>query len=124
MASLESLFEDLRISARLLRKRRECVPLAILTLAIGTISNTAIFSLANAAFFRPLPYPNAERLAFLWQNNVRTGETEGLVSYPNFADWRSQSRSFTDMAFYVSGKSTLAGNGDVERTPSALVSVN
>jgi putative ABC transport system permease protein len=123
-SGLESLFADLRISARLLRKSPGFAALAILTLAIGTSANTAIFSLANAAFFRPLPYPNAERLAFLWQNNQRTGQSEGLVSYPNFADWRSQSRTFSDMAFFMSGKSILSGNGDAERTPGALVSVN
>jgi putative ABC transport system permease protein len=66
------LFEDLRIGARLLRKNPGFAALAILTLAIGISANTAIFSLANAAFFRPLPYPNAERLAFLWQNNRTT----------------------------------------------------
>jgi predicted permease len=118
------MFEDLRIGARRLHKNPGFAALAILTLAIGISANTAIFSLANAAFFRPLPYPNAERLAFLWQNNQRTGQSEGLVSYPNFADWRSQSHSFSDMAFFMGGKSILSGNGDAERTPGALVSVN
>jgi hypothetical protein len=70
------------------------------------------------------PIATAERLAFLWQDNLRTGESEGLVSYPNFADWHSQSRSLADMAFYMSGKSMLAGDAGAERTPSALVSVN
>src|SRR5580692_11604043 len=121
--SMEFFFEDLRIGARMLRKNLAFASLAVLTLAIGISANTAIFGLANAAFFRPLPYPNAERLAFLWQNNQRTGETEGLVSYPNFADWRSQSHSFRDMAFFMSGRSMLSG-GDPERTPGALVSTN
>lgn len=124
LSSLEILLEDLRIGARLLRKNPGFAALAILTLAIGIGANTAIFSLANAAFFRPLPYPSAERLAFLWQNNQRTGQSEGLVSYPNFADWRSQSHTFSNMAFFMSGKSILSGNGDAERTPGALVSVN
>ena len=124
LSGVDILLQDLRIASRLLRKNPGFATLAILTLAIGIGANTAIFSLANAAFFRPLPYPNAERLAFLWQNNQRTGQSEGLVSYPNFVDWRSQSHSFFDMAFFMSGKSILSGNGDAERTPGALVSVN
>ncbi|MGH9729352.1 MAG: hypothetical protein ACRD4V_12280, partial [Candidatus Acidiferrales bacterium] len=63
--------------------------LIVAVLAIGIGANTAIFGLANAAFFRALPFPRAERLAFLWQNNQRTGESEGAVSYPNYADWRA-----------------------------------
>jgi putative ABC transport system permease protein len=124
LTGLETLFEDFRIGARMLRKNPGFATLAVLTLAIGIAANTAIFGLANAAFFRPLPYPNAERLAFLWQNNQRTGETAGLVSYPNYADWRSESHSFADMAFFMSGKSILSGAGDPERTPGALVSPN
>ena len=116
--------QDLRIGSRLLRKSPGFAALAILTLTVGIGANTAIFSLANAAFFRPLPYPNAESLAFLWQDNQRTGQSEGLVSYPTFADWRSQSHSFSDMAFFMSGKSILSMNGEAERTPGALVSVN
>ncbi len=121
---LENLPDDFRLGMRTLRKNPGFAALALLTLAVGIGANTAIFGLANAAFFRPLPYPNAERLAFLWQNNLRTGETEGLVSYPNFEDWRSQNHSFTDMAFFMSGKSILAASSEPEFVPSALVSVN
>jgi putative ABC transport system permease protein len=121
---LDTALQDIRYGLRTLVKSPGFTAVAIITLALGIGANTAIFSLSNAAFFRPLPYPHAERLAFLWQNNFRTGETEGLVSYPNFADWRSQSRSFADMAFYMSGKSMLAGDAGAERTPSGLVSVN
>jgi putative ABC transport system permease protein len=124
LTGLETLFEDFRTGVRVLRKNPSFTTLAVLTLAIGIGANTAVFSLANAAFLRPLPYLNAERLAFLWQNNQRTGETAGLVSYPNFADWRSQSHSFADLAFFMSGKSILSGAGDPERTPGALVSTN
>ena len=98
--------------------------LVVVALAIGIGANTAIFSLANAAFFRPFPYPHADRLAFLWQSNNRTGEIEGRVSYPNFADWKTQSQSFEDMAFFTSGKSVFPGVGDPERIRGSLVSAN
>ncbi len=107
--------------------------LIVAVLAIGIGANTAVFGLANAAFFRALPYPHAERLAFLWQNNKRTGESEGAVSYPNYADWRAQSRSFEDMAFIMFASEILNGSGTAamlggpngsERIPSALVSTN
>src|SRR5580698_7294496 len=124
LSHLELLSEDFRIGARMLRKNAGFAALAVLTLAVGIGTNTAIFGLANAAFFRPLPYPDTERLAFLWQNNQHTGETEGLVSYPNFDDWRSQSHSFADMAFFMSGKSILSVAGDPVRNPGALVSTN
>ncbi|MGC1414364.1 MAG: ABC transporter permease [Candidatus Acidiferrum sp.] len=122
---LETSFRDLYFAARVLHKNPGFTSIVVLTLAIGIGANTAIFGLANAAFFRPLPYPHAERLAFLWQNNRRTGEAEGLVSYPNFSDWRSQSHSFADMAFFMSGKSILTSKGgDPEFISGGLVSVN
>jgi len=124
-AGINILFEEFRTAVRTLRKNPGFASLVVLTLAIGIGANTAIFGLANAAFFRPLPYPSAEQLAFLWQNNQRTGEAEGLVSYPNFADWRSQSHSFADMAFFMSGKSIFPNaSGDPEFIPGALVSIN
>jgi hypothetical protein len=95
---MRTLFEDFRIGPRMLRQNPGFATLAAFTLAIGRGANTAIFGLANAVFFRPLPYPHAERLAFLWQNNQRTGVTAGLVSYPNYAAWRSESHNFEDMA--------------------------
>src|SRR5215472_12238093 len=78
---LETFAQDLCYGLRMLRKSPGFTTMAVLTLALGIGANTAIFSLANAAFFRALPYPHAERLAFLWQDNQRTGETEGTVSY-------------------------------------------
>src|SRR5215831_4522492 len=66
---LETFAQDLRYGLRMLRKSPGFTTMAVLTLALGIGANTAIFSLANAAFFRALPYPHAERLAFLWQDN-------------------------------------------------------
>ena len=115
------------------RKNPGFTVVAVVTLGLGIGANTAIFSLANAAFFRGFPFSHADRLAFLWQDNTRTRETEGAVSYPNYADWRAQSRAFEDMAFIAFGKEFLTGSGAMaiitgpngaEQVPGALVSTN
>jgi putative ABC transport system permease protein len=130
---LETLWQDLRFALRQLRHNLGFAVVAVITLGLGIGANTAIFSLANAAFFRSFPFSHADRLAFLWQDNTRTGETEGAVSYPNYADWRAQSRTFEDMAFIAFGKEFLTGSGAMaiitgpngpERVPGALVSTN
>jgi predicted permease len=121
---MTDLMLQLRYALRTALKSPGVSCLAVLALAIGIGANTAIFSLANAAFFRPLPYAHADRLAFLWQSNERTGEIEGRVSYPNYADWRAQNQSFEDLAFFTSGKSVFAGAGNPERITGALVSAN
>jgi len=130
---LEQLWQDVRFGLRQLRRNPGFTSVAVITLALGIGANTAVFSLANAAFFRSFPFPHADRLAFLWQDNTRMGETEGAVSYPNYADWRAQSRTFEDMAFIAFGKEFLTGSGPMsvitgpngpERVPGALVSTN
>lgn len=126
-------FRDLQLAWRSFLRNPGYSFLIVAVLAIGIGANTAIFGLANAAFFRALPYPHAERLAFLWQNNQRTGESEGAVSYPNYADWRAQSHTFEDMAFIMFASQILNGAGSAEllntpagpeRVPGALVSTN
>jgi putative ABC transport system permease protein len=129
----EQLWHDVLFGFRTLRKAPGFTAVAIITLGLGIGANTAIFSLADAAFFRSFPFSHADRLAFLWQDNARTGETEGAVSYPNYADWRAESRTFEDMAFIAFGKEFLTGSGGVaiitgpngaEQVPGALVSTN
>jgi putative ABC transport system permease protein len=119
---IERLGQDVRFSARVLRKSPGFTAIAVLTLAVGIGANTAVFSLANAAFFRPFPFAHAERLAFLWQENTRTGEAEGNVSYPNYSDWRAESHSFEDMAFINFAQQVMSRTPtpDTQNGPTAL----
>jgi predicted permease len=65
---LESSLQDVRYSLRLLCKNPSFSIIAALTLALGIGPTTAIFSLVDTILLKPLPYPNAGRVAMLWRS--------------------------------------------------------
>jgi predicted permease len=72
---LWSLLADLRYGWRVIRRSPGFALLVVLSLAVGIGANTAVFSLADAALFRPLPVPHPERLVELvsvWPSHKQT----------------------------------------------------
>src|SRR5437764_3981038 len=112
---LEMLGKDLRYAARTLRKSPGFTVVAALTLALGIGANTAIFSVVDAVILRPLPYPEPSRLVELWGNVKRAKVERRGTSYPDYSDWRDQSKSFEAMAAFDSDTATLIGTGEPER---------
>jgi predicted permease len=119
---LATLWQDLRYGVRVLGKNKGFAAVAVLTLALGIGANTAIFSVVNAAILRPLPYPDPARLAILWGNVKRLRVERRGASYPDFRDWRDQSRSFEAMAAFAGAELALTGVPEPERIPCEYVS--
>jgi putative ABC transport system permease protein len=120
--SIDTLMQDLRYSLRAQAKNRAFSTIAILTLALGIGANTTIFTVVNGVLFRPLPYPEPDRLLMLWERQLSDG-TLGTVAPSNFFDWREQSRSFEKMASIDPYPDfILSGSGAAQRLAGAAVS--
>ncbi|HZO57801.1 MAG TPA: ABC transporter permease [Bryobacteraceae bacterium] len=106
-ALVEATAQDMRYAVRTLLKSRgfAATSIAVLALAIG--ANTAMFSVLNAVLFRPLPYKSPEQLVMLWSQDPAKNVREGRTAYWNVEQWRSQSQSFADMAFFDGVSATL-----------------
>lgn len=118
---LESLGADVRYGLRMLRKSPGFTGVAVLTLALGIGANTAIFSIVNAVFLRPLPFPHANRIFLVH----RVGNNFGgqSISMPIFLAWRSRADMFEHLALLQwHSDAILAGAGQPEPIPSTVIS--
>jgi putative ABC transport system permease protein len=110
---LESLSQDVRYGVRGLRKSPGFAVAAILLLALGVGANTAIFSLVRAVVLRPLPFPDPDRLVLLWDDLTARGGPPRISPTPSdYVAWKEQSRSFTDMAMFITSTYNLTGTGE------------
>ena len=115
--SIESLWQDVRYAARMLRKNPAFTAIAVLTLALGIGANTAVFSVVHAVLLEPLPYPHPEQLVTVWEK-VRLEHYQDDQDTPapgNFTDWKNGSTAFTGMAAIRQRNATLTGAGEPVR---------
>jgi putative ABC transport system permease protein len=110
---LTTLHNEARLALRSLLRQPAFLVVAILTLALGVGSVSAIYSVVNGTLLRPLPYPQAEQI--IRANRVQP-PFSGPVSRPLLSDWREGTRSaFSAMAGFTGAVATLSGDGDAER---------
>jgi putative ABC transport system permease protein len=121
-AWLDSLLQDLRYGVRMLRKNPGFTAVAVLTLALGIGANTAIFSVVNAVLLRPLPYSNPQQLMVIRETSPSVGIHS--PSYPDFLDWRKQSRTIAHMAVINNRAFNLSGVAQPENIVGYAVSPN
>src|SRR5687767_13925080 len=121
-STMETLFKDIQYGIRGLIKRPGFTAVAIITLALGIGANTAIFSVVNAVVLRPLPYAEPERLVMLWE--TMPGNDRRSVAPGNFFDWRSQNKTFQELAATFYANFNLTSDGEPDRVNGATVTSN
>jgi len=65
---LETLWQDLRYGARMLRRNPGFTAVAVISLTLGIGANCTVFTFLNSILLRPLPYPDSGRLVTLWEH--------------------------------------------------------
>jgi putative ABC transport system permease protein len=121
---LNDFWQDLTYAARLLVKQPGFTAIAVLTLALGIGANVTIFSVVNSVLLRPLPYPEADRLVYLWSEAPMQNIRERASAYANFSEWRNQNKSFEDLAVLDPTVVTLTGSAEPEQVMSIRASAN
>lgn len=97
------MLTDIRYALRMLLKSPAFTAVAVITLALGIGSNTAIFSVVNALLLKPLPFPNSQQLLAVGMTDPRqkSALTElNSLSYPDFFDYRDENRTLANLAVY------------------------
>ncbi len=111
------LIQDLRYTARTLRRARGFAVTAILVTALGVGANTAAFSVADFVLLRPLPFADPDKLVRLCEG-PRTGGGWGCMnqlSPANYRDFKAMSSSFQEMGAFASDAVNLVGGGEPRR---------
>jgi len=120
---LETLLQDLRYGARILRKSPGFTAVAVLTLALGIGASTSVFSLINAVLMRALPYQEPERLVYLFSPNPRFQLPVEYLTPMNadFFDLQRQNRSLASLALFGVARFNLASQGRADAISGARV---
>ena len=116
------LRQDVGYALRMMRRDRGFVAVALLTLALGTGANTAIFSVVHAVLLAPLPYGEPSRVVSVM--NRWDGQPRGGLSAPEYLDYEEGTAQL-EIAALASGTTTISGGaGEPERLTAAIATTN
>ncbi|HJU74091.1 MAG TPA: hypothetical protein VJ717_10110, partial [Gemmatimonadaceae bacterium] len=104
---LDILTRDLRYTLRMLARRPMLTLAATLTFALGIGANTSIYSVVHGVLFAPLPYPDADRLVLVEEDEA--DDEPGTTGYFSFDRVRSAQRTFDWLAAMGTWSATLSG---------------
>jgi putative ABC transport system permease protein len=114
--------QDLHYTARMLKRAPGFAITAVLIVALGIGATTAAFSVADFVLIRPLPFPEPDRLVWLYQRTPNYSRIE--LSPPNFRDWKAASTVFERIGMYHLDSRNLVGADEPLRVDAASLSAD
>jgi putative ABC transport system permease protein len=112
---------DFRLALRQLRRTPGFTAMVVATLALGIGASTAIYSVAQQALFKPLPFPESDRAIRLWAFDRSRGITRTMMSFVRYDYIRQRQQSFSAMGAAHEWHVSLTGRGQAERLSAKLV---
>jgi len=118
------MIADLKFALRSLLKSPGFTAITVITLALGIGANSAIFSVVNAVLLRPLPYPDANRIAVLTESSPNQPQIS--LAFADYVDWRRDNTVFEQLAVSRRESYNLSGleGREPEQVSGALVTAN
>jgi putative ABC transport system permease protein len=117
---MNTLIYDLRYGIRMLVKNPGFTFAALITLALGIASSTAIFSVIDGVLLRPLPYLDSEKIMVLHPTTRSTGEPGSANSPANYLDYAAQNGVFSHMAASRLDPTSLSDGDRPERVRGTM----
>ncbi|MCK5650221.1 MAG: ABC transporter permease, partial [Gemmatimonadetes bacterium] len=118
---MSTLLQDIRYAVRTLLKQPGYTVIIIGMLGLGIAANTAIFSLFNGLFLRPLPFQESERLVNFDERAPQWELEYTGNNYTDFHPWREENSTFEGMAVWGGSAFNLSLEGVAERVEGAVV---
>jgi putative ABC transport system permease protein len=119
---MDTLIQDVRFGLRMLAKAPGFTLVAVLTIALGIGANTTVFSLANAALLKPLPFPHAERLMMMFHSYPDIQLPRSSISPESWDYYLKNVHSLEAMSAYAGFRApqNLTSGGNPERVQTVL----
>lgn len=121
------MWQDIRTAGRIWRRRPVTAISALLTVALATGMNVALFQLVWSVLLRPLPYPHEDRLVKIWrvERSEETGNTPRDRMLPagfTIERWQQPAATLESVASFRPWRVTVGSGGSPERVSAGLVS--
>lgn len=123
---MASILHDVRYALRMLTKNPGFTIVAVLTLALGIGTTTAIFSMVNCTILQPLAFPESDRLVCLREVILEVVDKYPTVpvSARHFVEWQDRCQSFESISIIDPDTANLTKQEEPERLKLIRASTN
>jgi putative ABC transport system permease protein len=117
-----SFFRDLKVAFHSLLRTQGLTITVILTLALGIGANAAIFTLVRGVLLKPLVNRDEDRLIYIRQSALGTGDENTAFSVPEIQDLRASVRTVSAFGDFSATEFTMIGLGEPRVVQAGVVS--